>query len=407
MIRGEIVINKKSKSSYKKSGYDRNTAAKEKKKFIEQLLKDAEENKRFPWHRDNISLAPKSLGVILKNQAVNKKGKYEVPEERAEYRGINRLTLTLAAMQHGYKDSRWVTFALMKKLGGHLKKHENPDEHEKAQTIYVFKPKGRYLTKFNPETGMEEIQYEKDKNGNYVKDEDGKKIPKIQMKNVEEYYKVFNVDQIEGLNLPPEKDFSDEISKQKQSEAMETILKNSEAKIYYDQDRSGESFYSKASDTIHLPERKMFKSLEGFYGTAAHEIAHSTGHEKRLKRDMTGTFGTPSYAKEELVAELTAVFLKQELGIQIPPKDYLNHEAYLKSWDQEINFLKAKPNEFFKVCTQAEEATRYIKEHMLEKELKKKETKEVKAEKEEVREIPKEKTAKGIHPRHSSKGMER
>lgn len=122
---------------------------------------------------------------------------------------------------------------------------------------------------------------------------------------------------------------------------------------------------------------------------------------------MTGTFGTPSYAKEELVAELTAVFLKQELGIQIPPKDYQNHEAYLKSWDQEINFLKAKPNEFFKVCTQAEEATRYIKEHMLEKELKKEETKEVKAEKEEVREIPKEKTAKGIHPRHSSKGMER
>lgn len=360
MICGEIVIKQKPKAKYKKTkktDYEKNSAAKEKKKFIEQLLKDAEENKRFPWQRDNISLAPKSLGVILKNEAISKKGQYEVPNEKAEYKGINRLTLTLAAMQHGYKDSRWMTFALMKKLGGHLKKHEDPNEHERAQTIYVFKPKGRILTKFNPETGMEEIQYEKDENGN--------KIPKIQKKTVEEYYKVFNVEQIEGLNLPPEKDFSDEISKQKQSEAMENILQNSEAKIYYDQDKTGESYYSKASDTIHLPERKMFKSLEGFYGTAAHEIAHSTGHERRLKRDMTGTFGTPSYAKEELIAELTAVFLKQELGIQIPPKDYRNHEAYLKSWDQEIHFLKEKPNEFFKVCTQAEEATKYIKSHMV------------------------------------------
>ncbi len=395
MIRGEIVIDKKPKAKYKKTGYDRNSAAKEKKKFIEQLLKDAEENKRFPWHRDNISLAPKSLGVILKNEAINKKGKYEVPDERAEYKGINRLTLTLAAMKHGYKDSRWVTFALMKKLGGHLKQHEDPNEHERAQTIYVFKPKGSILTKFNPETGMEEIQYEKDENGN--------KVPKVQKKNVEEYYKVFNVDQIEGLNLPPEKDFSEEISKQKQSEAMETILQNSEAKIYYDQDKTGESYYSKASDTIHLPERKMFKSLEGFYGTAAHEIAHSTGHEDRLKRDMTGTFGTPSYAKEELVAELTAVFLKQELGIQIPPKDYINHEAYLKSWDQEIHFLKEKPNEFFKVCTQAEEATRYIKSHMLEKTLKKEEVKEVTDEKN----LEEPRKAKGIHRKTSSKSMER
>lgn len=62
-------------------------------------------------------------------------------------------------------------------------------------------------------------------------------------------------------------------------------------------------------DRIQLPERAAFRSAAGFYATWAHEVIHSTGHRSRLKRDLSGRFGSQAYAREELVAELGSVLL--------------------------------------------------------------------------------------------------
>lgn len=335
----------------------------EKEDFVNQLIKDAEENKRFPWDSGIISKAPKSIAKLELYKS--KKAENVIPAEKAEYRGSNRLVLTLTAIKRGFKDSRWITIGEINKLKAKVK----PEERKRYCKIRYIQPAGEIVTRFNPDTGKDEPVYEKDKEGNILTDKNGMPLCKRNKLTLEKTYVVYNVEQVEGLQLEPETNAA-QINEDEKCTAMESILTHSEAPISYDQSRTGNSFYRPSDDSIHLPERKMFNTLQNFYGTAAHEIGHSTGNSKRLNRNMTGTFGTADYAKEELIAELTAVFLKQELGINMLLKDKQKHEAYLLSWDQKIKFLKDKPMEFYKVCSQAEQAKQYIMDHMLEKTLK-------------------------------------
>ena len=87
--------------------------------------------------------------------------------------------------------------------------------------------------------------------------------------------------------------------------------------------------YCPQADRIVLPERRAFHSAAAFYSTWAHEVIHSTGHATRLNRDLSGRFGSLSYAREELVAELGSVLLGDRLEIG---SDLANHAAYLSSW---------------------------------------------------------------------------
>jgi len=95
--------------------------------------------------------------------------------------------------------------------------------------------------------------------------------------------------------------------------------------------------YCPQADCIVLPERRAFHSAAAFYATWAHEVIHSTGHATRLNRDLSGGFGSPSYAREELVAELGSVLLGDRLEIG---SDLANHAAYLASW---VTLLQESP----------------------------------------------------------------
>jgi antirestriction protein ArdC len=78
-----------------------------------------------------------------------------------------------------------------------------------------------------------------------------------------------------------------------------------------------------------MPELRAFESAEAYYGTLFHELVHSTGHESRLGRLEPALFGTDSYAREELVAEMGAAMLCGLAGLE--PQ----HEAsasYIASW---------------------------------------------------------------------------
>lgn len=82
----------------------------------------------------------------------------------------------------------------------------------------------------------------------------------------------------------------------------------------------------KISDT---PE-EIYKDGEEYYSSLIHEMAHSTGHENRLNRlNPDGKFGGSEYAKEELVAELTAAMVGSALGFDSRIRD--NNTAYIKS----------------------------------------------------------------------------
>ena len=71
---------------------------------------------------------------------------------------------------------------------------------------------------------------------------------------------------------------------------------------------------------------------------------------------MLGTFGSASYAAEELRAEIGSVMLCSILGIE-PADQNAQHAAYIKSW---IKVLRDNPKEIFKAANDAEKAVQWI-----------------------------------------------
>ena len=120
------------------------------------------------------------------------------------------------------------------------------------------------------------------------------------------------------------------------------------------------AWYSPSSDEISIPSRIQFSSLEAFTATKAHEIVHSTNHEKRLNRPHAAYFcHSEVYAKEELVAEIGSSLLCADLGIKMSEFQKNNHKAYIQHW---ISYIKEKTEALFKAINQGLAAAEFIKE---------------------------------------------
>lgn len=114
------------------------------------------------------------------------------------------------------------------------------------------------------------------------------------------------------------------------------------------------AFYSSNADQITMPTRGQFETAAGLYATWAHEQAHSTGHSSRLDRKLGTGFGSPDYAREELVAELAAFLICNRLEISSSTE---NHAAYLGHW---ATALKEGPRVLFKALGDASKAAAAI-----------------------------------------------
>jgi len=116
--------------------------------------------------------------------------------------------------------------------------------------------------------------------------------------------------------------------------------------------------YSVEEDIIFIPEVEKFESLDEFYGTLFHELIHSTGNSKRLARDwviQTNYFGSGTYSREELIAEIGAMFLCNSCNILHDTLD--NSVAYIQNW---LKFLKENKREIITASNHAEKAVGYI-----------------------------------------------
>jgi len=113
--------------------------------------------------------------------------------------------------------------------------------------------------------------------------------------------------------------------------------------------------YSPTIDKIRLPKYEDFKGAVSYYATALHEEVHATGHSTRLGREMSGGFGSQAYAYEELIADLGAAFLCNELKME---PDIENHASYLDSW---LKVLKNDKKAFFNAMREAHKAVEYIR----------------------------------------------
>lgn len=244
----------------------------------------------------------------------------------AEYAGINIVNLWMEAEEMGYKSNEWATFNQIKAMGGTVEKGE------KATTIFFFKP---VKIKEVEETTGKEIE---------------KTIPLLKT------YLVFNKDQ----------------TTLKDTETKNEILELEEFKnnIFVELKHSSKgAFYNPKDDYINLPHIDSFISSDFYYAVLLHELAHSTAHETRLNRDLSGRIrGTEknliSYAKEELIAETTRSFLQAKLGLNSTKMEEQN-ALYLKSW---LKPLKDNPKILWSIFSEASKAYNYILEEMKSKE---------------------------------------
>ena len=251
-----------------------------------------------------------------------------------EYSGINNLLLTLEQHKRNYSDSRWCTFNQIQEHKWKLKKGS------KAAAVEV--------VKFIDKTTKKEFD-EKSVEG--MTDEERREYWDKNVYPMMKSYSVFNADCIEGI--PEEK--VDVLSDEERNERCEKILANSPAKITYD--GGNDAYYRPSTDTIHLPKREHFYSMEDFYLVALHEVGHSTGHPSRLNRNQTGMFGSENYAREELCAELGSLFTCQSLGMNLSETNLKSSAAYLKGWAESI---RKDPKYLFNAISDANKISKYV-----------------------------------------------
>jgi antirestriction protein ArdC len=170
-------------------------------------------------------------------------------------------------------------------------------------------------------------------------------------------YFVFNVAQVDGIEIVPS---SDKLNDNQKIEQCEQRIKDTGAKIITGGDTA---CFIPSSDIIKMPEIGTFLSSENYYATAFHELTHWTSEKNRCDRDLSkGRFGNSEYAFEELVAELGAAFLCSQHGIA----GDLRHAGYIENW---LKVLKNDNKAIFKASALAQSATDYIMAFNTESEL--------------------------------------
>ena len=261
-----------------------------------------------------------------------------------KYRGINNLFLSLIAMSENYGDNRWATFKQMEEKGWTFKKDEEGNSLAKGKgaSIEYYEMRDKETKRrfdrsvLDGMTASEQQEY-MDKNVYWLR----------------KFYRVFNCSLMDGVPVK-EKPQIDVNDRNGRAEAILDYWDKNEAKIVYGGSRA---FYRTDTDEVNLPEREDFKSMQEFYSTALHEIGHSTGHESRLNRDLSGRFGSEDYAMEELRAEIASIFMEQDLEIEPSEGRLQNNAAYIQSWKEEI---KENPNALFTAITDADKIAKYV-----------------------------------------------
>lgn len=282
--------------------------------FIDCLKKDT-----IPWHR-SWSAKQRPFNAVT----------------NTTYRGVNSLWLSYNQFAREFDDPRWCTFKQAQTQGWKIKPGSKRTRVE-FWSLYDTEEK-RKLTQREAKQLSDELTLEEFKN---------------RVKPISNVYTVFNGEQIDGIPKYEEKTY--ELNTEELLQKRDTLLKNMNVDFSEGGDKA---FYNPSRDRITLPEMNRFETEYDYMATLLHEAGHATGHISRLNRDMTGVFGSPEYAKEELRAEIASAFTAQELGLDYEQNEHMeNHEAYVQNW---IDVLENEPNELFAAIKDAEKISDYL-----------------------------------------------
>lgn len=273
----------------------------------------------------------------------NKDGEYVMPKSYTSkecYSGINYWMLSAAIRHYGWESSEFITFKQASALGGKIKKGAKSQEVVYYSVMYFHNDKCYKSLKALQNAGL---------------------TPKT--KGVTEYwhplyFRVFNLDQTEGVEMV-------DLDKVKEEPNIFESIPNAD-KVYDNYNNAPklvhdrpQAFYNPSKDLVNMPTPKSFVDSDSYYKTLFHELVHSTGHKSRLNREgVTGivNFGTETYSKEELVAEIGSLFLVEVAGLN--PKDNVNNsQAYINGW---CKALKDNEKWVLQASSQAQKSIKLI-----------------------------------------------
>lgn len=289
--------------------------------FAEMMIEKIQtikENWQKPWFSAGCNSWPKNLNG-------------------RSYNGMNALMLLMHCEKEGYKIPRFCTFDCVQRL--------NKDNKQGEQRVTVKKGEHSFPVMLTTFTCINKDTQEKISYSDYKKlDEDEKRnfyvFPKMQV------FRVFNIDQTNMKEAKPEmyeKIKSEYIHAETRTdmftfEPVDYMIKENKWICPIEPTAGDSAYFSISKNKVVIPLKGQFKDGESFYSNLFHEMAHSTGHETQLNRIKPDKFGSEAYAREELMAELTAALVSVTHGITKNIKE--DSAAYLKSW---LNSLKEDP----------------------------------------------------------------
>lgn len=281
--------------------------------IISEKIANALESGTCPWHK------PWSA-----------KGQVYMNRQGRPYSFLNSLLL----MAQGKPEGEFITFDQCRKEGGKVKKGA------KSAIVTFYK---QLVVKDKSLTATEQADADNE--------DKVKTIPYLV------YHRVFHISDCEGIE--PKHTIEEVKNEFEPIAAAEELLANYLAAnegLTFAEDGGSRAFYDFEDDSIHVPMRSTFESIEEFYSTTFHECGHSTGHESRLDRPIKNRFGDVKYSEEELVAEITAACAVFHCGIN-SDKAFNNSVAYLQGWAEK---LRENPKWFAIASARAEKAYKYL-----------------------------------------------
>ena len=265
---------------------------------------------RLPWVQPWGTSAVQAPLAMPKNAATERR-----------YSGINVLILWGAVVQHGFPGQSWLTFRQALSLGGNVRKGERG-------TTVVF------ADRFVPDQERARAREQGD---------EPNAIPFLKR------FTVFNVAQCDGVagdlaTVPPP------VPDGLILPEVEALIRASGADLRLGGDKA---FYSPTLDYIQVPRTEAYFEPINWHRTALHELGHWSGAPTRLGRDLSGSYGSKSYAREELVAEMTAAFTCATLGIT----PTVRHADYIGSW---LEVLREDDRAIVRAASAASKAAEFL-----------------------------------------------
>lgn len=260
----------------------------------------------MPWHREG-----PALGVPTNATT------------QARYKGINVLSLWVAAASSGFNSGHWASYRQWQAAGAQVRGGEH------GTTIIFYRVRT-------------------------AEDEDGHEDDANRRRPIVRSSRVFNADQVDGWEIPtqPQTRGADRLA------SIDAFVRATQANVHTG---GNVACYRPKNDRIDIPPPERFvgsptsSPTESYYATLLHELVHWSGAPQRLSRDLSGRFGDAAYAAEELVAELGAAFLCAALRLSNEPRP--DHAAYLASW---LRLLRNDKTAIARAASLAQIASTYL-----------------------------------------------